>query len=219
MTAPVRTDQPAAEAYMQECMADSAHDREHVYRILRYALTIAAQERGADRELLTVACLLHDIGRAEQFADPRVDHAHCGAEKARAWLRGNGYSDAFAQAVHACVLTHRYRSDAPPQSLEAKILFDADKLDVCGAMGVARTLFYIAQVAGPLYSLREDGTVSGGDGDREHSFFREYKYKLESVYGRFYTAHGTALAAKRKAAAQAFYEALLAEAEECYGSE
>jgi uncharacterized protein len=214
----MRTEHPAIEAYMHSCMADSAHDMEHVYRVLYYALDIAKHEGGVDIEALSAACLLHDIGRPEQFADPRVDHAVCGGEKARAWLLANGYSDAFANTVRDCIRTHRYRSNGPPRSIEAKILFDADKLEACGATGIARTLLYKAQVDGPLYLLDGDGGVSDGTGDADPSFFKEYKFKLENVYDKFYTRRGAELAEKRREAAKNFYEALLREVRECYAN-
>jgi len=216
VTRAFRTSFPEIEAYMRSCMSDSAHDAEHVYRVLNYALDIARHEGGADTERLAAACLLHDIGRREQFADPGVDHAICGAEKARNWLVGNGYSTGFADAVKSCIETHRFRSCSPPQSLEAKILFDADKLDVCGAVGVARTLFYKAHVAEPLYSMTEGGKVGDGADGEEPSFMQEYKFKLENVYGNFYTKRGEQLAAKRRDAARHFYDSLLAELRECF---
>lgn len=97
------------EKYMCSCMSDAAHDKQHVYRVLYNAVEIAKTERGVNYDVLIAACLLHDIGRKEQFEDSSKDHAEVGAQKARA-----------------------------PQSVEAKILFDADKLDVTGAMGIAR---------------------------------------------------------------------------------
>jgi len=214
----MRTEYPAIEAYMQSCMTDSAHDQEHVYRVLHYALDIARHEGGADIEALSAACLLHDIGREEQFADSRVDHAVCGGEKAYRWLVKNGCSNGFAGAVRDCIRTHRYRSDDPPRSLEARILFDADKLEACGAMGIARTLLYKAQVDDPLYLLDESGGVSDGTDDASPSFFKEYRFKLENVYNKFYTQRGAELAAKRKAAAVNFYEALLNEVRGCYSN-
>jgi uncharacterized protein len=201
---------------MLSCMTDAAHDTEHVYRVLNYALDIARHEPEADVDLLTAACLLHDIGRAEQFADPSVDHAACGAEKARRWLAANGRSERFSAEAGECIRTHRFRSDSPPRSVEAKILFDADKLEACGAMGIARTLAYKALVAEPLYALAGPGEVSDGTSGGERSFLHEYKFKLEKLYDMFYTERGAELAAKRKAAAGDFYAALLAEARECY---
>ena len=63
------------ETYMQTCMQDSAHDREHIYRVLSNALEIAKTEPEVDYDILIAACLLHDIGRPEQFADPSLCHA------------------------------------------------------------------------------------------------------------------------------------------------
>ncbi len=199
------------EEYMLRCMSDSAHDSDHVYRVLYAALDIAGTEKDVDGDRLIAACLLHDIGRQEQFADPRVDHAQVGAEKAGRFLLENGFAESFASAVCACIATHRYRMDAPPESMEAKILFDADKLDVAGAVGIARTLLYKGEVGEPLYSLRADGSVSDGAGEEPPSFFQEYKFKLEKLYSRFYTKRGAQLAEQRRAAAMAYYESLYRE--------
>lgn len=103
--------------------------------------------------------------------------------------------------MRRCIEAHRFRTDRAPDSIEAKILFDADKLDVTGALGVARTLFYQGKVSDPLYTLTQDGTSSDGRADSRVSFFREYEYKLKNLYGQFYTARGAALAAARRAAA------------------
>ena len=109
------------------------------------------------------------------------------------------------------MLTHRFRKARPPQTLEAKILFDADKLDVTGALGVARTLQYKGNVGDPLYLRKPDGSVDDGTGEGGDSFFREYKFKLEKLYDRFYTASGTRMAQERKRIAEDFYRSLLAE--------
>lgn len=202
------------EDYMLACMADSAHDREHVYRVLHSALLIAQEEKNADRDVLICACLLHDIGRKEQFADPRVCHAQVGGEKAYRFLTENSYGQEFAAKVRHCIASHRFRENCQPQSLEAKILFDADKLDAAGAMGVARTLLYQGHESIPLYSLTPDGRVSDGARDREPSFFHEYQYKLKNLYDRFYTKKGWELALQRRQAAMDYYEALLREAEQ-----
>ena len=202
------------EAYMRGCMDDSAHDMEHVYRVLYGALRIAQGEAGVDRDVLIAACLLHDVGRREQFADPTLCHAQVGAAKAAVFLGELGCGPEFTERVSHCIRTHRFRKNDPPRTIEAMILFDADKLDVTGAMGIARSLMYRGEVVEPLYSVRPDGTISDGDGDDEPSFFREYKFKLEKLYDRFYTATGTALARERQETARAFYEALYHEAAE-----
>jgi putative nucleotidyltransferase with HDIG domain len=85
------------ETYMLSCMEDSAHDKEHIYRVLYNALEIAKGEEGVDYDVLITACLLHDIGRKEQFADPKVCHAAAGAEKAYHFL--TDHYTLFAAAI------------------------------------------------------------------------------------------------------------------------
>lgn len=199
------------EEYMLECMRDSAHDREHIYRVLYTALDIAQSEPTADLEILTAACLLHDIGRPEQFANPKLCHAEVGSRKAYEFLIGIGWTEERAAHVRDCVYTHRFRSGNPPQSIEAKILFDADKIDVSGAMGMARSLMYRGAVGEPLYTVNTDGTVSDGSDTDEPSFFREYHFKLKSIYGKFFTERGKEIALSRQKAAEEFYNALLSE--------
>lgn len=130
------------ENYMLSCIEDSAHDKEHVYRVLYYALEIASEEQNVDNDVLIAACLLHDIGRKEQFANPSLCHADIGGQKAYAFLIEHGFHTDFAEKVKHCIQTHRFRKNNTPQSTEAKILFDADKLDTTGAIGIARTLLY-----------------------------------------------------------------------------
>ena len=204
------------ENYMLACMEDSAHDKEHIYRVLYNALEIAKTEADVNYDVLIAACLLHDIGRKEQFADPTLCHAAVGAEKAFRFLRENGFDEAFAQQVHHCILTHRFRKATPPETLEAKILFDADKLDVTGAIGIARTLMYKADMAEPLYHVLPTGQISDGSEDSGPSFFREYKFKLEKLYDKFYTARGAQLAQARRQIAADFYENLYREVSSGY---
>lgn len=200
------------EDYMNRCMEDSAHDREHIRRVLHMAMVIARDEPETDYDVLIAACLLHDIGRKEQFADPTQDHALAGGKKAWDFLREQGFDEDFAWKVRRCIETHRFRRESPPQSLEAKILFDADKLDVAGAMGIARSLLYQGKLGLPLYRRDPAGAVLPGEADEEASFFREYHFKLEKLYDRFYTRKGRELAQSRRQAAADFYEALLGEA-------
>ena len=83
-----------------------------------------------------------------------------------------------------------------------------------GALGVARTLLYKGTVTEPLYTLQPDGTVCDGTDTDAPSFFREYKFKLEKLYDRFYTDTGAQLARARKAIAAQFYESLYREVSE-----
>lgn len=204
------------ETYMLSCMEDSAHDKEHVYRVLYYALEIAKTEECVNHDVLIGACLLHDIGRKEQFENPALCHAMVGSDKAYHFLTEHGFGTDYAEQVKHCIQTHRYRKSNLPQSLEAKILFDADKLDAAGATGIARTLVYKGIVTEPLYSVLPDGTVSTGADDRSPSFFQEYKYKLENLYSNFYTAKAAEMAKERQHIAVEFYECLYQEVNSAY---
>lgn len=204
------------ETYMISCMEDSAHDKEHIYRVLYNALCIAKTERNVDYDVLICACLLHDIGRKEQFENPELCHAIVGSEKAYSFLVSNGYTSQYAEKVKHCIKTHRFRKNNLPESLEAKILFDADKLDATGAMGIARTLVYKGIVSEPIYTCLPDGSVSGGENDVTPSFFQEYKYKLEKVYSNFYATEAKLIAKERQNSAVAFYNSLYEEIKSSY---
>lgn len=104
-----RTTYGLIENYMLSWMKDSAHDKEHIYRVLYTALDIASTEENVDNDVLICSCLLHDIGRQEQFEDPSLCHAAVGAGKAFDFLTANGFSDEFARKVSACIRFHRYR--------------------------------------------------------------------------------------------------------------
>ncbi len=200
------------EEYMLLRMQDSAHDRQHVYRVLNNAIEIARGEENVNMDVLLTAALLHDIGRADEKADPKADHAVTGGDRAyQVLMMDVGYDHAFAEHVRQCIRTHRFRRNDPPASIEARILFDADKLDVCGAIGIARTLMYSGAHDRPIYTNNLDGSISDGKGDTADSFFREYRFKLEGMYDRFLTRRGAELAKERQRAAVDFYEALLGE--------
>lgn len=204
------------EAYMLRCMSDAAHDRLHVYRVLYMALDIAATEEHVDMDVLIAACLLHDIGRERQFRDLSLCHAREGAKMACAWLLEQGWPVEKAVHVRNCVETHRFRSDNPPASLEAKILFDADKLEATGAIAVARCMFYSAVTDEPLYLLDEDGGVNTAARDEPSAFFNEYNFKIRKVPDSFYTTRAGLIGRERSEAGDAYYDALLAEVRGCH---
>ncbi|OQB24059.1 MAG: putative hydrolase [Firmicutes bacterium ADurb.Bin182] len=189
-------------------MTDSAHDKEHIYRVLYSALDIAKTEHDVDTDVLIAACLLHDIGRDKQYKDPMLCHAAEGGEMAYQYLLTIGWTEEKAARVKSAIASHRFRSDNPPESIEARILFDSDKLDAAGTLGIVRTLIYKGQVGDKLYSTDDAGNVIDGENDPDNTFFNEYKFKLENVYDRFYTARGREMAMRRKKPAEDFWDSL-----------
>jgi len=119
---------------------DSTHDFDHVMRVYRLAERIG-QAEGADMPVLRTACLLHDIARADQDTGRVPDHAAEGACRARDLLSAR--PPQFVDAVAHAIAAHRFRGDdVQPRTLEARILYDADKLDAIGAVGIARAFCY-----------------------------------------------------------------------------
>lgn len=199
------------ENYMKKMMSDSAHDYLHIYRVLNNALKISKNYE-VDMDVLIAGCLLHDIGRDMQFKNPNLCHAIVGGKIAYEFLLNNGWNE--KKALHVCniISTHRFRSNNQPQTIEAKILFDADKLDVIGAIGIARSLMYKGDVKQPLYTVNDDLTFDDyNDKDAKSSFFREYNFKLKKLYDKFYTKEAYQIAKEKEKIAIDFYKALYQE--------
>ena len=90
-------------------------------------------------------------------------------------------------------------------------MFDADKIDVTGAVGAARTLQYGGQESEPIYTRLPDGQIANGEEETADSYFHEYKHKLIKIYDMMHTKRGREIAMERKAAAVDFYENLYRE--------
>lgn len=198
--------------FMKDSMNDAAHDILHVYRVTNQAMIIAEKYKDVvDNDVLLVACLLHDIGRKAQFDNPAVCHAQAGADMAYEFLRSLGFEKDYCNKVHHCIKSHRYRKTNEPESIEAKILFDSDKLDITGALGISRTLLYKGKVNEPLYAIDDNNVIYTTETTQPESFIKEYHFKLSKVYDKFYTEEAFLIAQKRKKITESFYEELMRE--------
>ncbi len=179
---------------------DSAHDFDHVLRVLTNAEHIGRIE-GANMDILRTATLLHDIARADQD-QTGLEHAAEGARRARRILAEAGQATEFAEAVCQAIATHRFRIDNPPQTLEAKILYDADKLDSIGAIGVARTFAYGGFVNRPLWVEADD---------QAHTALQEFRFKLSKVKDCLFTETARQMAQERHLFMTQFFEQMARE--------
>jgi uncharacterized protein len=193
---------------------DPVHGFEHVMRVMRNARWLAEQ-LGADRELVEAAALLHDAqGAHPEHSQSRKSHEQASAAFARQVLQAEGWPAERIKAVCHCIEAHRFRSKVKPQTLEAQILFDADKLDVAGAFGLARTLGYAVQAGMPFYAEPSERFIQSGqptEGE-PHSAYHEYMFKLRHIPAQMYTEPGRKMAASRHRLQAAFFELLAAEA-------
>ncbi|QYZ80436.1 HD domain-containing protein [Methanofollis formosanus] len=128
--------------------ASGSHGFDHILRVTRLCEAIGRVE-GADMRVLIPAALFHDIARPLE-EERGFSHEEEGARIAEDYLRSVRYdTDRIPLIAHA-IRTHRYRSTATPETLEAKILSDADKLDALGAVGIARTFLRAGEHGGGI---------------------------------------------------------------------
>jgi uncharacterized protein len=198
------------ENYMYECMKDSAHDPEHIFRVLYLSLNIASKiVENINFDILIASCLLHDIGREEQYKNQNICHAEVGGIMAKEFLLKNGWTEKDSDHVKNCISTHRFRGNNVPETLEAKILFDSDKLDVVGCLGIARTLMYKGIVGNNIYEIKDGKICFGENKDDKETFLTEYNFKLKNLYDKFYTKEASEMAKNQKECAQSFYNNLV----------
>jgi uncharacterized protein len=182
---------------------DPAHDMLHTKRVVKNAYRIGEAE-GADLRILIAAALLHDIGRAQERQHEGVPHEIWGAKHCVKILKQ--HTDLSADEINAvatCILEHRSKT-SEFSSLESKCLYDADKLDSVGIIGLTRTFSFSGLLHQPFYheslmlSDDEDEAASRSrvEGD-EYSAYDEFKRKLCRVKDGMQTKTGRSLARNR----------------------
>lgn len=175
---------------------------------------LAAVE-GADIEIVRAAALLHDAdGSNPDDPAKRVTHQHASAEFAAEVLAAEGWDPARISAVQHCIRAHRFRDNSePPKTLEAQIIFDADKLDAIGAVGVARVIAYSARVGRPFYAPPSEQFLRTGEKmpDELHTSYHEHLFKLSKLAERMHTKTGQAIARDRHQYLDDYFKRLIAE--------
>ena len=190
---------------------DPVHGFAHVLRVLSLAQQIGPKE-GADMVVLEAAVLLHDVARAQEV-DGVTCHAQMGAQRARQILAG--HPPAQVEAVAEAIRTHRFREALPPTTLEGRILYDADKLDAMGAMGIARAYAMAGQTGQELWAEVKEGyatrerLVGRGDSVRgEHTPVHEFAFKLVKLRDTLFTATARQMAEDRHDFMHQFFDRL-----------
>ena len=192
--------------------ARGSHDWEHTLRVAGLCRLIGRKEN-ADMAVLLVAAYLHDIGRSQQdISSGKVCHAEMGARLSAPLVAELPLSPARRENILHCIRTHRFRGQDVPQTLEAKALFDADKLDAIGAVGVARAFLFAGEIGARLHAPHID--VSDARPYTEYDTgYREYQVKLVHIKDRMLTAEGRRLARARHRFMQLFFNRFIEEYE------
>ena len=208
---------------VHDSVNDSAHDFDHVLRVTHLAVHIATAEN-ADVEVVRLAALLHDVpapaqsglatGDAPQAANRRAGHHLAAAAYAGELLAGLGLDPSrIANMVH-CIAAHRFRDQSiTPTTLEARCLYDADKLDSIGAIGIARAFAFAGANGSRLWC--EPGPGVPGDDAKptgpHYTPVHEFVYKLSRITGTLHTPTAQAIAAERHRFMCTYFDRLDAE--------
>jgi len=199
-------------AFAKECFSNApgSHHWAHTERVHRICRHIG-QVEGVDLEVLEIAAYLHDVGRPVQDRSRgAICHAAKGGEMARDFLTHATLSLEKKENIIHCIQAHRFRGHSPPQTIEAKVLFDSDKLDAIGAIGIGRAFLFAGEVGARLHNplVNPEDTSPYTE---EDTAYREFRLKLFKIKDRLLTEEGRRLARDRHAFMEDFFKRFLEE--------
>lgn len=174
---------------------DGSHDLAHIHRVFRNAMRIHGQE-GGNGTVLAASVLLHDCVAVEKNSPLRSQASRLAAEKASVVLGGLGWTEPDIEAVAHAILTHSFSANLTPESLEAKILQDADRLDAIGMVGAARCFYIAGRLGSALYDLADPLAKDRPLDDRRFAI-DHFENKLFKLANGFQTETGRQLAKER----------------------
>jgi uncharacterized protein len=204
----------ARQIMADEGSEDAAHDYDHLVRVMALADRIQASE-GGDLPTIWAAVALHDIGQ-ERERRHGGDHALIGAELAAELLRDTPFPQHSIPLVQQAIREHRMTGGAIPQTLEGRILYDADKIDCLGAIGIGRLYCITGRYNQKIYAPIPDDIVEPIDPLMIRSLRRrpdyspsiEFQLLFTDLPERMTTSTGRELARERFAYMQEFFTRL-----------
>ncbi len=131
---------------------DAAHDATHVQRVVSNARRFAAAE-GADLAVVLPAAWLHDCVHVAKDSPNRAMASRLAAETAVSFLHTLAYPPQYLEAIAHAIAAHSFSAQIAPQTLEAKVVQDADRIDALGAIGIARAFTTGGALGRPIYYL------------------------------------------------------------------
>ncbi len=185
---------------------DPGHDFSHTQRVYNLSLQLAQQGEGINLDVVKLSALLHDVARKEEFESKgRICHAEKGSEIAKEILEGLDIEEEIINQVIHCIKTHRFRKGNVPESKEAMILYDADKLDAIGAIGILRA----SSFAGTIGAVVHNPDVEPSEENaytKKDSAYHEFLFKLLKVKDKMLTPKGKRIAEGRHNFMEDFFE-------------
>lgn len=180
---------------VQKELSCSAHNMDHILRVYNLSMHLSENEN-VDIEVIKASALLHDIAKAREHADTtgKIDHAILSAKMSYPILKKLNFSSSKINHIQNCIVSHRYRSGGKPKTTEAKILFDADKLDLTGAIGVVRCFALAGKFGQQLCNFDNhdyaniSGKIDGKIKDKsKHTPQIEFETKIKLLMDKLYT--------------------------------
>ena len=188
---------------------DGSHDLAHILRVFKNAMRINMSEAG-DGEIIAAAALLHDCVAVEKNAPLRNQASRLAAEKAAGILEGLGWRQERISAVAHAVVAHSFSANVPPETLEAKILQDADRLDAIGAIGIARCFYIGGRMKSGLHDSADPRAQSRPLDDKAFAI-DHFPVKLFKLADGFKTETGREMAALRNDRLHEFHRMFMEE--------
>lgn len=189
--------------------ADVSHDPEHIRRVVRNAQLIQA-ETGGDLAIIIPAAWLHDCVVVSKASPLRSQASRMAAEHATQWLASQGYPKQYLPAISHAIAAHSFSANIQPETLEAQIVQDADRLDSLGAIGLARCLMLSVELGRRLYDPQQPIPRTRPADDQINSIDHFYT-KLLKLPQTMQTATGRALAEQRTGILNQFLDQLAQE--------
>ncbi|TSC95225.1 MAG: uncharacterized protein CEN87_237 [Parcubacteria group bacterium Licking1014_1] len=186
---------------------NSCHEWEHTERVYNLAMKMGRKEN-VDLEVLGISAILHDIARKEQDElSGKICHAERGAILAKQILEKHRFQKEKIENIAHCIETHRYRNDKKPETKEAKILYDADKLDAIGAIGIGRAFSFAGHIGAKIHNKDINLTKTKAY-STDDSAYREYMVKLRHIKDKMLTVEGKRIAEERHNFMEHFFKRL-----------
>jgi len=189
--------------------ADPGHGIAHLERVVATAMRLAAEEE-ADVEVVWPAAWLHDCVHVAKDSPDRAHASRLAADRAVRFLESAGYPAPHLAGIRHAIEAHSFSAGIAPQTSEAKVVQDADRLDALGAIGLARCIAVGAVLGRPVYEPQDPFCRSRAPDDRGASVDHFYA-KLLKLAGTMQTAAGRREAERRTAFLRAFLAQLESE--------
>jgi uncharacterized protein len=197
-------------AFLREQAAgDAAHDHEHTRRVVRNTRALAAAE-GADLAVALPAAWLHDCVSVPKDSPRRSMASRLAAEAATCFLAHEGFPAALLPAIGHAIAAHSFTAGIAPETVEAMVVQDADRLDAIGSVGIARCLMLGATMGRPLYDPDEPFPLRRPPDDAVSSIDHFFT-KLLRLADTMTTAAGRAEAERRAATMRLYLRELARE--------